>query len=134
MILAKYIGGFAGVLLVMSACSGGGGAEDAASPAGAGALVAQAVASDAPGYLAPIDPASRYIRSLCSIDIESAFTAEDPLAVIVELLNAVTVEDDEQTEERNRLIAAFAEATDLSDPAVLDAVVEAGDILRARCR
>jgi hypothetical protein len=134
MISARCIGGLAGVLLVMSACSGGGGAEVAGSPVGAGAVAAQAIASDAPGYLAPIDPASPYVRSLCSINIESAFTAEDPLAVIVELLSAVTVEDDEQTDERNRLIAAFAEASDLSDPSVFNAVLEAGDILRARCR
>jgi hypothetical protein len=134
MFSARLTAGLAGALLLLPACSGGGAIEDASSAAGAAAAVAPAIATDAPDYLARIDSASRYVRSLCSIDIESAFTAEDPLAVIVELLGSVTVEDDIQTTERDQMVAAFAGATNPSDPDALQAVLKAGDILRARCR
>jgi hypothetical protein len=113
-----------------TACSG----DESSQPVGMRHDLADfADVSNAPGYVPPIDPSSRYVRSLCAIDFVAMMDGDDQLSAIADALSAVPAEGEVQTAERQRMLDLIEPITDFSDPAAIGAIVEIGDVLRARC-
>jgi hypothetical protein len=158
-----FVAATAAVALVLGACSGGddtsdtttvdtsvdtngtsntddpGGTDgdttptDTADPTGG--VVEPAVNPDDPGFIAPIDPASEYVTSLCAVDFDAAYASDDPIGNVLEQLRAVPTDDADQAAELAGIVEVLesVDSTQVDDPDTFAAIIEIGVILEARC-
>jgi hypothetical protein len=83
--------------------------------------------------LPDIPPGVRYRVSLCAPDLTPTFTAADPGAALLALLDTVPTDDELQQQELATIRAGIAAGLAASDPLRSPQLLEATSLMAARC-
>lgn len=83
--------------------------------------------------LPDIPPGARYRVSLCALDLTPAFTAVDPGAALLALLDTVPTDDELQQQELATIRAGIAAGLAASDPLRSAPLLEATSLMASRC-